>query len=137
MQKEIMPSPELADMHEVASATQRWIQAFNAGDAASICALYHPEAVLWGTTARSLITTPQGLRAYFEGHCVAESPPAIRLGAQQIRVYAGMAINTGSYTLHTGPEGEQRAFPARFSFTYCKRGSDWLIVDHHSSFLPA
>lgn len=132
-----MPSLDLDDLRDVAAATQRWIQAFNAGDPAAIAALYHPEAVLWGTTAPSLITTPQGLYQYFEGHCAAESPPTISLGAQRVRVYAGTAINTGSYTLHTRVDGQQRALPARFSFTYCKVGSDWLIVDHHSSFLPA
>lgn len=131
-----MPSPEPEDLHEVTAATQGWIQAFNAGDVARICALYHPEAVLWGTTAPALITTPHGLRQYFEGHCAAASPPTIRLGAQRVRVYAGTAINTGSYTLHTRIGGQERALPARFSFTYCKVGSDWLIVDHHSSFVP-
>jgi uncharacterized protein (TIGR02246 family) len=132
-----MAGPEPEDLREVAAATQRWIQAFNAGEAAGICALYHPEAVLWGTTAPALITTPQGLRQYFEGHCAVAPPPTIRLDAQQIRVYADMAINSGSYTLHTGGQGQQRALPARFSFTYCRVGSDWLIVDHHSSFVPA
>lgn len=132
-----MPIPEPEDLHDVTAATQRWIQAFNAGDAARICALYHPEAVLWGTTAPSMITTPQGMRAYFDGHCTAESPPSISLGTQRVRVYAGTAINSGSYTLHALVGGRQRALPARFSFTYCKVGSDWLIVDHHSSFVPA
>lgn len=128
--------PDTEDASSVAAATQRWISAFNAGEAASVCALYHPEAVLWGTTAPSLISTPQGLRQYFEGHCAAVSPPTISLGAHCIRVYAGTAINTGSYTLHALVEGQARALPARFSFTYCKVGSDWLIVDHHSSFVP-
>ncbi|MGQ2979834.1 MAG: DUF4440 domain-containing protein [Polaromonas sp.] len=132
-----MPRPDLDALHDVAAATQRWIQAFNAGQAASLCALYHPEAVLWGTTAPALITTPQGLRQYFESHCAAASPPTISLDAQRVRLFAGMAINTGSYTLYALVEGKRRALPARFSFTYCKAGSDWLIVDHHSSFVPA
>ncbi|MES2686236.1 MAG: nuclear transport factor 2 family protein [Pseudomonadota bacterium] len=131
-----MASPDPDDLHDVEAATQRWIQAFNAGDADRICALYHPEAVLWGTTARLLISTPQGMRDYFEGHCAAVPPPTIRLGTQRVRAYAGTAINSGSYTLHTLVEGQARALPARFSFTYCKVGSVWLIVDHHSSFVP-
>ncbi|MDP1953752.1 MAG: DUF4440 domain-containing protein [Polaromonas sp.] len=121
----------------VRAATRAWVDAFNAGDLAKTCALYHPDAVLWGTTAQALITTEEGLRQYFEGHCLAASPPTISLGAHRIRVYAGMAINTGSYTLHTRVDGVKRALPARFSFTYCRVGSDWLIVDHHSSFVPA
>lgn len=132
-----MPATEPEDLTNVAAATQRWVDAFNAGDAPSVCALYHPEAVLWGTTAPSLITTPQGLRQYFDGHCGALSPPTISLGVQSIRVYGGTAINTGSYTLHTRVDGKQHALPARFSFTYCQVGNDWLIVDHHSSFVPA
>lgn len=132
----LMPAFDTEDQLAVAAATQRWIQAFNAGDAASVCALYHPEAVLWGTTASALITTPQGLRQYFDGHCAAVSRPSISLGAYRVRVYAGTAINTGSYTLHTLVNGQARALPARFSFTYCKVGGEWLIVDHHSSFVP-
>lgn len=132
-----MPLADPEDLTDVTAATKRWMDAFNAGDAASVCALYHPEAVLWGTTAPSIITTPQGLRAYFDGHCGAASPPTISMGVQCIRVYGGTAINTGSYTLHARIDGQARALPARFSFTYCKVGSDWLIVDHHSSFVPA
>lgn len=132
-----MPVAEPEDLTGVIATTQRWMDAFNAGDAASVCALYHPAAVLWGTTASLLINTPQGVRQYFDGHCAAASPPTVTLTGQRVRVYAGTAINTGSYTLHVLVDGRPRGLPARFSFTYCKVGSDWLIVDHHSSFLPA
>ncbi len=122
---------------DITAATQNWVDAFNAGDPARLCALYHASAVLWGTTAQALIVTPQGVRQYFERHCVAESPLKVTLTDQQVRVYGDTAINTGSYTLAAVVQGQQRALPARFSFTYCKVASGWLIVDHHSSFVPA
>lgn len=124
-------------LSDISAATQHWIDAFNAGDAGRLCALYHPSAVLWGTTAQTIITTPQGVRAYFDGHCAAQSPLKVALTGQQVRVYGDTAINTGSYTLIASVQGQQRQLLARFSFTYCKVASGWLIVDHHSSFVPA
>jgi len=125
------------DNTHITAVTQNWIDAFNAGDPARLCALYHPDAVLWGTTAQAIIATPQGVRQYFERHCMAESPLKVTLTAQQVRVYGDTAINTGSYTLAALVQGQQRHLPARFSFTYRKVASGWLIVDHHSSFVPA
>lgn len=125
-----------ADTAGVEAATRAWIEAFNAGEPSGICALYHPDAVLWGTTAPSIITTPGGLRRYFEGHCAAESPPTVTLTGQYPRVYGDTAINSGSYTLSVHLQGQLRALPARYSFTYCRVGGQWRIVDHHSSFVP-
>lgn len=136
----VMRTPQThahADTAAVEAATQSWIDAFNAGDPARICALYCADAVLWGTTAQQLIATPQGVRAYFDGHCAAQYPLQVRLTAQQLRLYGETAINSGSYTLQAVAGGQQRVLPARFSFVYRKAGGQWLIVDHHSSFVPA
>lgn len=126
------PASELA----VVAATGAWIDAFNAADPVRIAALYHPDAVLWGTTAPSIITTREGLKRYFEGHCAAKPPPRVTLTGQWVRMYGDMAINTGSYTLTVLVRGEMRPLPARYSFTYCRVDGQWLIVDHHSSFVP-
>lgn len=34
-------------------------------------------------------------------------------------------------------DGENKSLPARYSFVYVKRDGQWLIVDHHSSAMPA
>lgn len=88
-----------ADTAAIQATTQSWVDAFNAGDPTRLCALYSADAVLWGTTAQQLIATPQGVHAYFEGHCVAEHPLKVWLTAQHIRVYGSAAVNSGSYTL--------------------------------------
>jgi hypothetical protein len=49
----------------------------------------------------------------------------------------GTAVNTGYYTFSYVKDGEAKSLPARYSFTYVKRGDVWLIVDHHSSAIPS
>jgi hypothetical protein len=57
-------------------------------------------------------------------------------GDQLIRIYDATAVNTGYYTFSCVKDGEIKSLPAHYSFTYVKRGENWLIVDHHSSAMP-
>jgi uncharacterized protein (TIGR02246 family) len=122
---------------EVISATKAWEAASNICDASAIAALYADGAVLWGTTRTSLITTPQGIYDYFASSCKALPGIKVQFGDQAVRVYGDMAVNTGTYTWSFTREGVQRSLPARYSFTYVRQAGRWLIVDHHSSALPA
>ena len=125
---------------DVASATQAWIAAMNSHDPARVVALYDPEAVLWGTQSPTLRDSPATIRDYF--NVLSTVPPEykVALGEQRIRVYGDLAINTGTYTF-IGPArdaaGKPISRPARFSFVYRNRDGRWLIVDHHSSAVPA
>ena len=58
-------------------------------------------------------------------------------GEQLIRVYGSTAVNTGYYTFSYIKDGETKTLPARYSFTFVKEGEHWMIVDHHSSAMPA
>jgi hypothetical protein len=44
---------------------------------------------------------------------------------------------TGSYTFSNVREGQPVTTQTRFSFAYRLRDGRWLIVDHHSSAVPA
>jgi hypothetical protein len=105
-----------------------------------VVALYDPGAVLWGTTSPQLRDNPASVRDYF--NFLRTAPPYYKgvLGEQRIRVYGDVAINTGTYTF-IGPAldaaGNPISRPARFSFVYRNRDGRWLIVDHHSSAVPA
>jgi hypothetical protein len=47
----------------------------------------------------------------------------VAFGDQLIRVYdCGTAVNTGYYTFSYVKDGETKSLPARYSFTYVKRG---------------
>jgi len=129
-----------AAKEKVAAATRAWIDAMGSHDQERVLALYDPQAVLWGTTSPSIRDNPASIREYFS--FLPSAPPYYKgiLGEQHIRVYGDMAINTGTYTF-IGPAldaaGKPVSRPARFSFVYRNRDGRWLIVDHHSSAVPA
>lgn len=129
-------SGDAAAQAEVRAATKAWADAFNECSAQKVSALYAAEAVLWGTAARTVITTPEGVRRYFDGACATTPPIKVTLAEQKPRVYGDTAINSGSYGFSRTVDGQVRSAQARFSFTYLKVGGAWLIVDHHSSMVP-
>jgi hypothetical protein len=46
-------------------------------------------------------------------------------------------VNSGSYVFTFERDGAKNELPARYSFTLVKREGKWLIIDHHSSGMPA
>jgi uncharacterized protein (TIGR02246 family) len=129
-------SQGLADSKaDVAAATTTWAQAVT--DPEKVSSLYSDDAVLWGTVALKIRSGRTSVREYFVG--VAKAVPDVKIdfGDQLIRVYGNAAVNSGYYTWSWMKDGEVKTLPARYSFTYVKDGERWLIVDHHSSAMPA
>lgn len=116
---------------QVASATEAWAAAFNSNQPARVTALYDADAVLWGTTAKTVATTPAAIAEYFK--VITRFPELkVRFGDQTIRVHGDVAVNAGYYTF-AGPKAE---FPARYTLVFRRREGQWLIVEHHSSRMP-
>jgi uncharacterized protein (TIGR02246 family) len=123
---------------DVDAAMQAWLDGMNNHNAERVVALYDPEAVLWGTRSSALRDSPATVRDYF--NILKTVPPSYKvvLGEQRIRVYGDIAINTGTYTFsEDGGDGKPIIRPARFSIVYRIRDGRWLIIDHHSSAVPA
>jgi len=124
---------------DVTAATQAWIDAVNSHDPERVVVLYDPEAVLWGTVSPTIRDSPAAIRGYFQ--TLRTSPPEYKvvIGEQRVRVYGDTAINSGTYTLLSVAvrDGKPINIAARFSFVYRNRDGRWLIVDHHSSTVPA
>jgi len=116
---------------QVAAATAAWAAAFNSRDPSRITLLYDLNAVLWGTSAKTLATTPAAIGEYFKD---MPATPNLRvaLGEQHIRVFGDMAINTGNYTF-SFPKGE---VAARYTLVFRFHDGKWWIVEHHSSRVP-
>ena len=121
---------------DVAAASMKWAAALGEDDPDKVLTFYATDAVLWGTLSPTVRSTPAAVREYFVNAFKALPGLKVAFGEQLIRVYGDAAINTGYYTFSFVNDGESKTFPARYSFTYVKRGKNWMIVDHHSSAIP-
>ena len=119
-----------------AAALHAWVEAFNTRDPKRIVVLYAPDAVFWGTTAKTIATTPESIWAYFKD--AGQRPwTRVTIDAQHERVYGDTAIVSGAYTFSDVRDGVATNMrPARFTFVFRRDGNGWLIVDHHSSRVP-
>ncbi len=98
--------------------------------------LYDRDAVLWGTLSPEMISTPEGIRQYFDAVCASSIALRVSFDEQLIRACGDAMLNSGCYTFAFVQDGHEQSFAARFSMTFQKQGSQWLILDHHSSARP-
>ena len=124
-----------ASIHQVAAATDAWRAAYDSREPKRINAQYAADAALWGTNLKAIATTPSTIAEYFKD---APARPEARVvfGAQNIRVYGDLALNSGTYTFNGVRDGKPSSTPARYSLAFRRQEGKWLIVDHHSSRLP-
>jgi uncharacterized protein (TIGR02246 family) len=121
---------------DVAAAASTWATALGEDDPEKVLSLYSEDAVLWGTLSPKVRADRAAMRDYFVAAFKVLPSLKVTFGDQLIRVYGDTAVNTGYYTFSYLKDGETKSLPARYSFTYVKRGDNWLIVDHHSSAMP-
>lgn len=122
---------------DVAAATMTWGETLGLNDPDKIVLLYAADGVLWGTVSPTVRSDRASMREYFVTAFKALPGLKVSFGQQLIRVYGDTAVNTGYYTFSYVKDGETKTLPARYSFTFVKDGGRWMIVDHHSSAVPA
>ena len=125
-----------APQDDVTAATRAWADAYNSRDPQKIQALYAPDAVFWGTSSPTLRDTPALIGEYFK-NSPSQPNARVELGEFKVRKWGDTAASTGSYTFTDMRDGQAVRRPARFSFVFHKQEGRWMIVDHHSSSVPA
>jgi len=120
---------------QVAAAALTWRAAYDSRDPSRITALYASDAVLWGTTAKTMASSPAAIAEYFKD-AAARPSARVSFGEQNVRVYGDVAVNTGYYTFSGVRDGQPTQRPARYTLVFRKQDGKWLIVDHHSSYVP-
>jgi uncharacterized protein (TIGR02246 family) len=122
---------------EIDALFDRWNAAVETGDPEKVADLYAPDAVLLPTLSPVVRTDRAGLVDYFE-HFLAKNPSGERTQSVIEVLDKNTAIDTGLYTFtFTADDGTQTFADARYTFVYEKVHGEWLIINHHSSLLPA
>ncbi|MDH6129765.1 uncharacterized protein (TIGR02246 family) [Kitasatospora sp. GP82] len=122
---------------QIAALFDRWNAALATGDANRVADLYAPDAVLLPTVSAEIRTDRAGIVDYFK-HFL-ESKPVGRIQERFIDILDRTnAVDTGLYQFTlTNQDGSKTKVNARYTFVYELRGGTWLIINHHSSELPA
>jgi hypothetical protein len=120
---------------QILDATAAWANAYNSRDPARIAAQYAPNAVFWGTTAKTIANTPQAIAEYFKS--APQNPQArVTFGPENIHMWGDLATNSGYYTFNDVRDGKPVQVPARYTMVFRHDGVRWQIVEHHSSRIP-
>lgn len=128
------------DKEDVAAAMDAWrdnLAVSTSENPSKVLSLYADDAILWGTISTTLRATPAEIKDYFVNAYKKLPKLTVAFKDPHIRVFGNTAINSGYYTFSFLKDGNPTTLPARYSFVYVKRGGKWLIVDHHSSGMPA
>lgn len=122
----------------VEDALARWVAAFAELDGATSAAVYALDGHLWGTIATQPAKGREAIRAYFDSGRQRARSRRVVMGEYITRVYGTTAVSSGRYDFHTVLlDGSSTLRRARFSMTFVNQDGAWLIVDHHSSEVPA
>ena len=124
-----------AAVKEILAATDAWRAAFDSRDPARIAGMYGQGAVFWGTTMKTVATTPEAIKEYFKD-AAARPDARVAFTDQHVRVYGDVAFNSGAYTFTDKRDGKDIVSPSRFSMVFQRQGSAWVLVHHHSSRVP-
>ncbi|MBI1205843.1 MAG: DUF4440 domain-containing protein [Azospirillum sp.] len=116
-----------------------WVSAVTSGrpDAPDLAvAHYAPNGVLWATYSDTIRDNTAAIREYFV-RFTALPKLSCQIAHRNVRVNGDVAVVSGGYTFSYEKDGARVDVPARFSFVFSLSEGKWLILDHHSSVIPA
>jgi len=117
---------------------ERWAAAFGESNVDAIVGLYAPDALFFGTGSKTLVSTPDQIRSYFQAALQKDKPRGAKLLEHSVRVVSdNVVIVTGMDRVSGTKDGNVYYADGRVSFVLEKRGAAWQIVHFHRSALPA
>lgn len=123
--------------HDAREVVQRWATAFSESDVDAIVGLYAPDASFFGTGSKTLVTTPEQIRSYFQG-LHRDKPRGARLDSPSVQVVSDdVVIVSGIDRVSGTKDGSVYHAEGRVTFVLHKRGPAWQIAHFHRSTVPA
>ncbi|WP_430789420.1 SgcJ/EcaC family oxidoreductase [Actinoplanes sp. G11-F43] len=125
-----------ATAQQVRSLFDGWNRALATGDPQRVADRYARDAVLVPTVSNDVRTDRASIVDYFE-HFLDNEPQAVITESHVNVLDPTTAVDTGTYRFTLGGPAGERTVDARYTFVYELRNGKWLIVNHHSSAMPA
>lgn len=120
---------------DITALFDQWNQSLQTGKPEEVVKNYAPDAILLPTVSNRVRHNHDEIKDYFE-HFLDKKPVG-KLDEQNVRLLGNdIAINSGIYTFTLNHEERPRDVQARYTFVYRKLNDKWLIIEHHSSFMP-
>jgi len=129
------PPSALPSEQEIAGLFDQWNQALATLDPQRVADRYAPDAVLLPTVSNQVRTDRAEIVDYF-AHFLLNKPRGQILDSHIKILDPTEAIDTGTYRFTLTTNGQQSTVDARYTFVYEKIGTEWLIINHHSSAMP-
>ncbi|GAX34906.1 SgcJ/EcaC family oxidoreductase [Nodularia sp. NIES-3585] len=119
---------------EIAGLFDRWNSSLQTGDPNLVTENYARNAILLPTVSNQVRRNHEEIQDYFVKFL--ELQPIGKINYSSIRLYCGVAIDSGTYTFTVVNNGQTEQVRARYTFVYNRIGNRWLIAEHHSSAMP-
>ncbi len=134
----LISPPAIADSKSDAlGAVQAWIDALNRSDVNAIVAAFASDASFFGTTTKTLVTSPNGIRKYFEEVFAKYAPLSVALGQVTVsELSPDSAVITGYDQWKVTFNGRPAEGIGRLNIAVAVRDGQWRIVSFHRSTMP-
>ena len=116
---------------------EKWTKAFTDSDVDGIVKLHSPDALFLGTGSKTVVTTPEEIRKYFEQALLSNRPRGAKVGDHSVMAVSdAVVVITGLDTVTGVRDGTPFSANGRVTFVVARRGSDWQIAHFHRSAMP-
>lgn len=117
---------------------ERWTKAFSDSDVDGMVKLYAPDVLFLGTSSKTVVTSSEEIRKYFEQALLNNRPRGARIDSYSATILSDSAVLfTGMDTLTGVRDRVPYSGNGRVTFVIAKRAAEWQIVHFHRSALPS
>ncbi len=125
----------MKDDEEIAQLSQRWAERWRAKDAASLAALYWPDATFLTATG-TRVEGRAAIQRLFE-NTFAVYASVVSVSARRVEVSGALGYASGEYTEECTGERPRSVGTGNYVIVCRREGELWLIVEHVWTFAPA
>jgi hypothetical protein len=124
---------------DAVAAYEKFFSLFTTGNQVQAAALFAPDALFYGTGSADVVTSPEGVIAYFTGALSGTR------GEVRARPFGNTALQLSDSVVEISGKWQSErtlddkmvtAGPSRVTVVMQKRGDKWLIVQFHNSPTP-